>query len=87
MYIQFFLIIEAISISLPGFQTRTKFSIGSANRVDDRIYRITDHSINALNASINHHLRDLISCCFWHRYFPFFSISLLVWFATPFHNG
>jgi len=41
-----------------------QFSIAPANSVDDRIYRITDHSIDALNAGFDHHFSDLICCCF-----------------------
>ena len=43
-----------------------QFSIAPANGVDDRIDRIPDHSIDALNTGINHHFRDLIRCCLCH---------------------
>jgi hypothetical protein len=44
-----------------------QFSIAPANSVDDRVYRIADHSIDALNTGIDHHFRDLIRRCFCHN--------------------
>jgi hypothetical protein len=48
-----------------------QFSIAPANSVDDRIYRVTDHTIDTSNAGIDHHFRDLICCCFCHGSPPY----------------
>ena len=40
-----------------------KFSLGPPNGVGDWIDRITDESIDALNADFDHHFHNLIRCC------------------------